>query len=561
MSVEPQLISLLDKAVLKIEFIDTKGDAAEIPPLDGLDIQYQGQSTSVNIVNFKRSSKVTHTYLVTPTKVGDYTIGPVTCKFRGGSKTLTARLRVIKPQDDPEAQQISKLMFSRISSDRSAPYVHEPFTITLKVYVRDGIRTDGSFSLRGGLPESGLDGDLDWEVVGQDRVTVKGTLFTVYTLRTTVRTLTAGTFVFQPQVQLKVVVPRQQRRSYGFDDPFFGDFFGRQETRPVVLDCNRLEVDVQPIPTAGRPASFTGGVGILDFDATVGPAKVKEGEPVTIRMRVSGKGNLSQITPPKMPESPDLKYYDPRVVPSQDPNSVVFEQVVIPKSDRVKQIPRISFSYFNSETSDFRTLSKGPFPVTVEPAPQRAAQVFAANQPTTVQPETKVLGADIVYLKPRPKVWKRADETPWYDGKALYGILGLPALVLVLLAGRERRRNALATDVARARRQKAPKAARKNIQRAEQALRKKDEAAFYQAVHDTLVEYFGHRLNLPPGEVTPQKIADRIPRQAEEIESLFSTIEEHRYGVGTASENPKAEMKKLLKQLTSTLKKCERIKL
>ena len=560
MTIEPQMISLLDRAVLKVEFINTKGKAVDIPEVEGLRIQYQGQSSETQIVNFKRTSKIVHTYLVTPTKVGDYAIGPVDCKYKGGQKTLSAKLRVIKPKDDKAAQQISEIMFSRISSDRTAPYVHEPFGLDLKVYIRDGVQIDGNFSLRGGMPESGMEGDLDWEVTGREREAINGTIFNVYTLRTTAKTLTAGTFSFQPQVQINMVVPRQKRRSYGFDDPFFGDFFGRQETRPVVLDCNPLDIAVQPVPATGRPASYTGGIGIFGFDAQVGPAEVKAGEPITVRMRISGKGNISQITPPVLAKNPDLKLYEPRVLSTQDPNEVVFEQVVIPKSDRITEIPAISFSYFNTKTSDFRTITKGPFPVAVEAVAQQAAQVIA-SVPSTIQPETKILGHDIVYLKPRPKVWKKSGATPWHLGKPLYGILALPALLLIGLAGRERRKNALASDVARARRQKAPKSARKNVQRAEQALRKKDEPAFYEAMHDTLADYFGHRLNLAPGEVSLPMVAARVPQQAEALEKLFNTIEQRRYGARSESEKPKAEMKQLLRLLVATLKKCERIKL
>ena len=100
MSVEKPLISLLDRTVLKIEFIDTKGDAVEIPDVDGLRIEYQGQSSETRIVNLQSTSKVIHNYLVTPTKVGDYTIGPVVCQYKGGQKEVSAQLRVIKPADD-----------------------------------------------------------------------------------------------------------------------------------------------------------------------------------------------------------------------------------------------------------------------------------------------------------------------------------------------------------------------------------------------------------------------------------------------------------------------------
>ncbi len=559
MSVEPKLISLLDRAVLKIEFIDTKGDAVDIPEIEGLKIQYQGQSSETRIVNLKRSSKVVHNYLITPAKVGDYVIGPVTVKFKGGQQKLTTRLRVIKPKDDPEAQEISALLFSRVATGRKAPYVHEPFSLDVKVYIRDGIQIDGNFSLRGGLPESGMEGELDWMVSRPRRQEVDGAIFNVYTLSTTAKTLTAGTFTFRPEIQVNVVVPRQKRRSYGFDDPFFGDFFGRQEVRPIVLDCNLLEVAVQPIPMERRPDSFTGGVGVFDFAVEVGPAQVKAGEPITVKMRVFGRGNISQITPPTLEGSHDLKLYEVRTRPTQNPNEVLFEQVVIPKSDTVTEIPALSFSYFNTKTSDFRTLERGPFPVTVEAMPQQAAQLIA-TAPSTIQQETKILGRDIVYLKSAPKSWRTTRRTAWHRTKPFYVLLALPALLLLAVAGITANRNALANDVARARRQQAPKAARKNLQRAEQALRKRDEAAFHEALWNTLADYFGHRLNLAPGEVDLQTVLARMPQESEALETLFNTIEQRRYGLGSGKSST-AEKKILLRQLAATLRKCERIKL
>lgn len=559
MSIQPQLISLLDRAVLKIEFIDTKGDAVDIPAVDGLQIQYQGQSSETRIVNMQSSSKVVHTYVVTPSKIGDYTIGPVTCKYKGGEKEVTAQLRVIKPKDDPEAQQLSEIMFSRISADRETLHVQEPFGLELKVYIRDGVQIDGNFSIRGGLPESGMDGELEWNIANRTREELNGSIFNVYTLRTTAKTLTAGNFTFQPQVQLNVVIPSQRRRSFGFDDPFFGDLFGRQETRPFVLDCNPLEIEVKPVPTAGRPDSFTGGVGVFDFDVSVGPAQVKAGEPVTVKMRISGTGNLSQITPPALEENHDFKLYEARTVPSQNPNEVRFEQVVIPKSESVTNLPSIAFSYFDTRTADFRTIRRGPFPVQVEAMPQQAAQIIA-TAPSTIMPETKVLGRDIVYLKPRPKTWKTTGTTPWHARLAFRLLLALPPLVLAHAGGWVWRRNRLSGNVALARRQKAPKAARIQIHHAQAALKKQDESAFYEAMWSALTHYFGHRLNLAPGEVSLPAVLARIPDKEGLVSALFTTIEQRRYGV-RAGAGAKDEMAALLRQLSAVLKTCERMRL
>jgi hypothetical protein len=562
MRVEPELISLLDRAVLKIEYTDTNGAVIDIPPVDGLNIEYRGPQSQYQIVNGRTSSSVTHTYLVTPLKTGDFTIGPVTAEYTGGSKSLSTKLRVIKSQDDQEAQQISQIMFSRITTDRSSPYVHEPFNLELKVYLRDGVQIDGQFGIRGGMPESGLDGELKWEVVDRKREDRNGTIFTVYTLNTTAKALTGGIFTFRPEVQLNVVIPRQQRRSWGFDDPFFGDFFGRQETRPIALDCNRLDVEVQPVPMESRPDSYTGGVGELGFDVSVGPTQVKAGEPVTLKMRIHGKGNLEKIIPPGISEHHDIKLYDARTIPAQAPDEVRFEQVVIPKSDSIREIPAISFSYFNTKTADFRTITKGPFPITVESAPQNAAQVIA-TVPSTIRQETKVLGRDIAYLKPRPATWRMDSETAWYRTTAFRILIALPLIVLILLSVGVARRNALNNNVALARRQKAPKTARRHIQLAERAMRAKDETAFHQAMWDALTEYFGHRLNLAPGEVTLQTVLAHIPGETADIEYLFNEIEQRRYSIRPreGGGNPKDEMKALLRKLSSVLKHCERMKL
>ncbi|MDZ8119244.1 BatD family protein [Pontiella agarivorans] len=558
MTIEPKRISLLDRAILKVEYTNTDGTAIDIPEVEGLNIQYQGPSRRMEMINFKTTTSVTHSYLVTPSKTGNFTIGPVTVQFKGGEKKLSANLEVVKPEDDKKAQEVAEIMFSEITADREAPHVNEPFGLTLKVYIKDGVQTVGGFNIVGGTPDQGLDGEIEWEVINRGREQKNGQIFNVYTVKARVKTLTAGTFTFQPQVQLNVVIPRQNRRSYQ-GDPFFGDLFGRQETRRFILDCNKLDVEVKPVPMIGRPDSFTGGVGLFDFNVEVGPKEVKAGEPITVKMRIRGRGNLTQITPPKIPESLDYKLYEVRSVPAESANEVRFEQVLIPKSDAVTEVPEIEFSYFNTTTTDFRTITKGPFPVTVEPAPQQTAQVIATT-PHLAQQETQVLGRDIIYLKSRPKHWKRTSDQLWFNTTAFRILSALPLAILLLGGLIRARRSRLNGNVARARRQQAPGAARKQIQRAEQALRKSNGPVFYEALWNALTDYFGHRLNLPPGEISAQRVSTAFDQQRQSVESVFSAIEQRRYGV-QPEESSKEEMKQLLRDLTALLKQCERVKL
>ena len=84
MKLDRNIISLLDRVILSVEFIDTKGDAIEFPVIDGLEIQYQGQSSETRIVNMQRTFKVIHRYLITPKQTGNFTIGPLQIDMPGG---------------------------------------------------------------------------------------------------------------------------------------------------------------------------------------------------------------------------------------------------------------------------------------------------------------------------------------------------------------------------------------------------------------------------------------------------------------------------------------------
>jgi hypothetical protein len=580
MTLNRNLISLLDRAVLKIEYINTDGPAVQLPKIDGLTFIYQGESSETRIVNWQQTTKKVHSYIVTPSKVGQYTIGPIEVNFKGGSKKLTAQLEVMSQENDAEAQAVSEYLFSRVTSTRAHPYVHEPFQLDLYVHVKDGVQVNwNSMKLVGGVPEAGIVGVPEWEVIGKEHKKIEEQLFTVMHLRATVKTITSGTLLFQPQIQLGMVIPRQQRRPFGFNDPFFNDFWGRQETHPLVLDCNPLPIEVKPIPTENRPDSFTGAIGQdFDFNVEVGPSHVTAGDPVTINMKIHGTGNITQVTPPPLPALSNLRQYEASILPTERPNEVHFEQVVLPRSDEITEIPAISFSYFNTETSDFRTITRGPFPIQVKPAPiaqtthqvvtTETTDVTATNNnlfKPAVATETQIIGRDIIYLKPAPKSWKKASELHWLSSPTGRSLIGAPPILLALLLLSVIRRDKMADDTAFARRKKAPKAARKGLKKAQHALARRDASAFYEAIWETLSTYFGNRLNLAPGEVTLKRLLERIDQpdspEATQFTTLFEQVDHRRYGIGASKEDDKKEMKELLNMLTQALKNAERMKL
>ena len=174
---ERNLINLMDRTILTLEFIDCQGSAVELPKIEGLDIQYQGQSSETRIINMQRSSKNIHRYIVTPKQTGEFTIGPVSIEFSGTNKIIQTQLKVIEPKNNPETTKLDELIYAKIENNKDNPYVYESFELLLKIYLREGIQTDNKISIIGGLPGKGLDGEIEWEIINQEQQVLDGFIY------------------------------------------------------------------------------------------------------------------------------------------------------------------------------------------------------------------------------------------------------------------------------------------------------------------------------------------------------------------------------------------------
>ena len=135
------------------------------------------------------------------------------------------------------------------------------------------------------------------------------------------------------------------------------DIFGNPiSTTPANPSSDTLQFHVLPIPTNNVPAGFNGAVGqfsLAQFDA--GPATVAVGDPITLKIRITGKGSFDSLSlSAEQLGWRDFKTYPPsRKFESTDPlqieGSKYFEQVISPENVGVKEIPAFAFSYFDPE--------------------------------------------------------------------------------------------------------------------------------------------------------------------------------------------------------------------
>ena len=74
----------------------------------------------------------------------------------------------------------------------------------------------------------------------------------------------------------------------------------------------KLTVDVKPLP-GDKPADFSGGVGEFSISSSINSTNVKTNDAVTIKLVISGTGNLKLIGDPEVKFPDDFEVYDPKV--------------------------------------------------------------------------------------------------------------------------------------------------------------------------------------------------------------------------------------------------------
>ncbi len=561
--VQPRLLNLGETATATLTFHGVRSaPSVEFPSVPGLQITGTGQQMQFGT----GGSRVSLTYNLFPQKPGTHTVGPYDLDFQGQTITIPeVSIEVRAPSGNASQRE---MLFARIQLPATPPYIHQVFDLVIHLYSLPDVELTRDINLLGGFPESGfaLSG---FEEVQMIREEVDGQFYNLRRFRARARALTAGSFTLQPGLRVGVVDRQAQRRR----DPFEGFFdpFGGPPATPVNVQAPPQTLTVRSIPDDGRPADFDGAVGRFEFAMDVRPRELKVGEPITVSMRLQGVGNIAAARPPAYQDAEAFKAYEARLVgdspdPTADAGVKTFEQVVIPRTTELHELPVLQFSFFDPEASQYRTVAAGPFPLTVQPSENgESSLMLQIPGATGAGGHALVLGSDIVYLKPAPDRW----APPAVNGTMNRLQTALPAAAPLALAGlyfATRRRNRLARDIALARRQQAPRSARSALRRAESALKSGAEpAAVFTPLADAVSDYFGHRLNLPPGAVDAPLILERLQSAKTDDSTLvkwrefFVLSDQIRYAA-SASLSREA-LGTWIDSVTSLLRKAERAKL
>lgn len=545
-------------------------DDIQVGDFPGFNVVYgpsTSSSNSISIINGKttQSSSLTFTYMLVAKEEGKFTLPAATIKVEGKSyRSGTAQIEVLPSSGNSQgnsqqsgrqpngrssrqrgpssASDISSNdLYMTVTASKKKIYEQEAVLLTYKLYTLVSIH-----QIAGEMPQ--LDGFHVQEVESKAQMSLKYELVNGKTYGTAVW----RQYVLFPQKTGKLRVP-----SITFDsqveiqntsmDPFDVFFGGGSLTQLVKKSINTpaIEIDVLPLP-APKPANFAGAVGKYTISGQLTPEHVNANDAATLRLIVSGQGNMKLMKAPKVDFPQDFEIYDPKVDDKTTNTSagakgnVVYDYIVVPRHGGKFTISPVEFCYFDPDAHTYKTLKTDSFTIDVAKSKTKGTSSYHEQE------DLKILNNDIRYI-----ILGNIDDTAsdeLFFGSMSYWMYyiisaGVFALLL-LLFNRQIKRS---RDISRMRVQKAGKAASKRLKTASKLMRQRQSEAFYDEVMKALLGYAGDKLNIQKSELNKDNVSASLQAegvQQELVDSFMNLISEcefARYAPG----DPDATMEKI----------------
>lgn len=361
-------------------------------------VQYYGPSTQVAIVNGKKTELIRHIFSLVPTKVGMLEIPVIEVKHKNQSYyTQAINVSVVKESSkggDSLEDQIEDYVFLEIELGKKRVYVNEQIPLTINLYFHQNVELQNIH-----YPELDTTNLLSEKFLKPERAMKvrNGQYYHVFPFETSIQPISSGRYGLDAiSLQADLVVRRQNKRLNSF-------FQSNYDLVPLTITAASVELEVLDLPSEGKPEGFSGAVGRYNLEVSVTPEKGQLGEPLTIRSKIFGRGNFNTVTGSIIERVPQFKYYDQQTVQvSLDPTTTttereekVFEQVIIPL-ERVQEIPKISFSYFDPVEEKYHTIEQQGLSIQMTVEENLTSVVADYRQ----KPKTnQVFGQDILYIK------------------------------------------------------------------------------------------------------------------------------------------------------------------
>ena len=544
------------------------------PSIQGFEV-LMGPSRSTQYQNYNGvvTNSITFTYILMAEKEGTYKIPGATIVADGNNYTSNSVEIKVLPPDQSSSNAGSgssarssrnqansgkitdKELFMTATASKTNVYEQEAILLTYKLYTQVNLT-----ALNGDIPDLKGFHTQEVELPNQKTFTLEH-----YNGRNYNTTIWRQLVLF-PQQTGKIEIPSVTfegtvSQIVASADPF-DDFFngGNYVNINKNIVTPKLTIDVKELP-AGKPANFSGGVGEFTLSSSISTQELKTNDAVTIKLVISGTGNMKLINTPEVGFPQDFEIYDPKVDNKFNltrnglAGSKVIEYLAIPRHAGTYTIPPIEFSYFDLKSQSYKTLKTDAYTLNVAKGEGNSDQVVANF---TSKEDLKVLGQDIRYIKTGDTQLTKKDD--YFFGSTSYYLWYIVPLALFIALMIINRKQAMENaNVAKVRTKKANKVATKRMKNAGKLLAEKKSEAFYDEVLKALWGYISDKLSMPVSQLSKDNIEEELQKHQvadELIKEFINNLNEcefARYAPGNQDE----KMDKIYSSAIDVISKME----
>lgn len=531
----------------------------------------RSMQSSYQMINGHTSStsSITYTYIVSATKNGSFTIPPA--HIVAGGKTIASNSLTIKvsgtasssrqrQQRDDEGTELRDAgshisgsdLFIKVSANKNRVHEQEPILLTYKVYTLVSLT-----QLRGDMPDLKSFYSQEVDLPQQKSFSLETVNGRPY------RTCTWSQYVMFPQMTGKLQIPSitfegivvQQNRNIDPFEAFFNGGSGYIEVKKKIV-APGIEIQVDPLPE--RPASFSGGVGKFTISAQLDKTETKANDPVSMRIIISGIGNLKLMKQPVINVPKDFDKYEPKVTDKTKlthngiEGSMIYDVLIVPRHQGKYEIPPVELTYFDTSENAYKTIKSEGFTLDVAKGSGAASVSDFSGQ------DLQELSKDIRYIKLGDTRQRPLDD--FFFGSTAYWIsLVILAMIFITLFIVFRQRAIDNANVTKMRGKKANKVATKRLKQAAKLMQAGKASAFYDEVLRALWGYVGDKLNIPVEQLSHDNISQKLSERSvdDDTISLFigalDECEFERYAPG----DPKGNMNKVYDKAMTAIERIE----
>ncbi len=490
------------------------------------------QSTSMQIINGQMSSSVTYSYFLAAAEPGEYTINSASINL--GStvyKTDPIKIKVVQGAaqqqsvgSEVSSEEIAKNLFIVAQVDKSSAYKGEQITVTYKLYTRLEISSPqiSKLPVYEGFWAEEIETD---NTIRFDIEMYKGERFRSAVIkRAALFPTKAGNLSITP-FELNIPVILQKRRNANpFDDSFFDSFFSRRETVDFLAKSNQITINVKELPL-NAPSTFNGAVGDFKMSVSVDKTELESNEPLSIKINLSGTGNIKLLEIPKLNLPSGFEEYEPKIIESISRSGKISgsknaEYLIIPRLTGEKEISPIEFTFFSPSQKKYVTLKSPAYNLKIK----RSSNAVEPGVTGFSKESVRLLSDDIRFIK-TSKLDLREKEDFSAVRSWFWLALIFPLFAFIGAVSYIKRRESLHGNIDLMRNKKAEKKAKAKLKTAKKELDLMQFEKFYNELYLALFGYLEDKLGLKREEFTQERVLQLL-LESNVTESLVGDIKD-----------------------------------